>query len=99
MGVIIGHTLEGISLKNNTNATIAKVKLIIILYNAKGTPLDYVTLVLCESGQHGFVPKDYDECGTIPSGLSKYYKFNWLRKLKIMTHRAPSTDVKERSWS
>lgn len=88
MGVIIGHTLEGISLKNNTNATIAKVKLIIILYNAKGTPLDYVTLVLCESGQHGFVPKDYDECGTIPSGLSKYYKFNWLRNSNHDSPRA-----------
>jgi hypothetical protein len=77
--VVIGHRLEGISLKNNTTFTVRRVRLIMILQSSKGVPLDYLTFVLCETNQHELEPKGNKECNTIPSGLSKYYDVGWLR--------------------
>jgi len=73
--VVGGHELKGISLINNTAAVVRKVKLIFILYNAKGVPLDHLSMVLCDSRPERVVPNDYDKCEDIPSGLSKYYDF------------------------
>jgi hypothetical protein len=75
---VAGHTLNGISLQNLTSYSVGRVKVIVILYNSKGSPVDFFKATLCQSGQQKYEPNKYDECAIIPSGLSKYYDFGDL---------------------
>lgn len=75
---ITGHYLKGISLRNNSSRSIGRVKLLFILYNAAGQPIDNLSVVLCSSGQREPM-ESWKTCDAIPRGLAKYYSLSSLR--------------------
>lgn len=89
--------LQGLSIHNELEYSVKRIRVVFILYSASGIPLDYVDMTLCTDrikGAYDITNIVTGTCIEVPSRLSKYFNFE---RISGSSESCPRTFMKKQS--